>query len=122
MWIYRQSTGEMTDLHGEIIASGCYSGSGDGKNNPAMQDVPCVGPLPCGVYRIGYPRDTIKHGPFALSLVPDPANQMFGRGDFMIHGDSREHPGCASEGCIIMPIDMREKVAASGDKALTVIP
>ena len=121
MWTYRQSTGELSDLHGEIIAAG-YSGSGEGKNNSAMQNVPCVGPIPCGVYRIGYVRDTLEHGPFAMPLVPDAANQMFGRSGFMMHGDSIEHPGCASEGCIILSRAVREAVSASGDKTLTVIP
>ena len=55
-----------------------------------------------------------------MHLWPDAANQMFGRGDFLLHGDSIEHPGCASKGCIIMPRDVRQQVWQSGDRELQV--
>ena len=38
-----------------------------------------------------------------MPLIPSPTNEMFGRSEFLIHGDSLEHPGAASEGCIILP-------------------
>lgn len=117
-WRYSQASGWIAH-DGENVAEG-YSGAGDGKNNPAMQDVPNVGPLPRGSYTIGEPSDTKTHGPYVLHLTPDPANEMFGRSGFLIHGDSVVHPGTASEGCIILPRKVREQVWDSGDRDLEV--
>lgn len=117
-WAYKQNTGWISH-DGTSVAEG-YSGAGDGKNNPAMQDVPNIGPLPVGRYTIGEPSDTKTHGPYVLHLTPDPANEMFGRAGFLIHGDSVVHPGTASEGCIILPRKVREQVWASGDRELEV--
>ncbi len=55
-----------------------------------------------------------------MYLQPDPHNQMFGRSGFFMHGDSLAHPGQSSEGCIVMPEDVRELVAASPDRGLSV--
>lgn len=118
MWVYGQADGRL--ICNAIVAGWGYSGRGKGKNNPAMQSVPGEGPIPQGVYCIGAPFDSLEHGPFALPLTPDAANTMFGRTGFLMHGDSLEHPGCASQGCIIMPRAVREAVANSGDRELRV--
>ena len=125
MWSYVQKTGQL--LHdGEFIATG-YSGYDDpetgqrGKNDPDLENVPDVGPIPAGSYLIGNPVDTLTHGPFVLPLTPDPANQMFGRSGFLIHGDSVVEPGTASRGCIIMARPVRNQIAASRDGMLRVI-
>jgi len=86
-----------------------------------MQAVRDIGPIPEGVYAIGSPQTSIKHGPFAMPLAPDAANRMYDREGFMVHGDSLEHPGCASEGCIILPPDARHAIWDSGDRELRVI-
>ncbi len=98
-----------------------YSGKGAGKNNPLLQEIHNVGPIPEGTYTIGVPHDSHTHGPFAIPLIPDGANEMFGRAGFLIHGDSIEHPGAASEGCIIMPRSVRERIMSSGETTLEVI-
>lgn len=116
IWIYDQKTGQLS----RRVGVG-YSGAGEGKNNPAMQDVQNVGPIPRGVYSIGDPVDTTTHGPFVLALAPDPKNDMHGRSAFLIHGDSISRPGTASRGCIIMPRNVREQVWKSGDNELEVI-
>lgn len=121
MWTYEQSTGRMIRADGEIIGQG-YSGAGEGKNNPAMQTVANVGPLPAGRYYIGEPIDTARHGPYALPLQPAADNWMFGRSEFLIHGDSIPHPGDASEGCIIQLRSVREEIWQSGDHDLEVVP
>lgn len=120
MWTYYQSTGVL-DRDDVTIGVGYSGAEGSGKNNPAMESVPCVGPIPRGTYSIGEPFDSATHGPFAMSLIPDPANEMFGRSGFLLHGDSINAPGTASEGCVIMSRDTRTKVHASGDKRLMVI-
>jgi len=124
-WRYEQKTGrllhyESDEATAERVAIG-YSGAGDGKNNPDMQDVPNVGPLPKGIYTIEAPVDTKTHGPYVMWLVPDPANEMFGRSAFGIHGDSVVHPGTASEGCMIFARTIREKIWTSGDTKLEVV-
>lgn len=119
MWTYRQSTGELTDESGGAIGWG-YSGSPDAKNDPYKQDQHNIGPIPRGLYTIGDPFDSATHGPFAMHLTPDPANEMYGRGGFMIHGDSVKSPGTASEGCVIMPRVVREQVWGSSDHTLMV--
>ena len=119
MWIYEQATGKLSSSETGYLATG-YSGYGYGKNNPGAQSVADIGPIPCGLYAIGTPFDSIDHGPFAMHLWPDAANQMFHRDGFLMHGDSIEHPGCASKGCIIMPREARKQVWASGDRELQV--
>jgi hypothetical protein len=119
MWTYRQSTGDLL-LNGKLVATG-YSGRESGKNNPKMQDVSNTGPLPRGRYVIGAAYDSKSRGPQCIMLIPDAANQMFGRGDFRIHGDSIKSPGSASHGCIIMPRNVRDRIVASPDKVLEVI-
>jgi len=110
----------MLDPAGKILAIG-YAGAGPDKNNPSDQAVRGKGPLPCGLYTILAPVDTMTHGPYVLWLIPDPDNQMFGRSQFGIHGDSIVSPGSASEGCVIMPRFARERIWESEDHRLQVI-
>ena len=117
-WTYYQASGKLSH-DGTDIGEG-YSGAGDGKNNPDMQEVHNVGPLPRGEYTINAPQHTVTHGPYVLPLTPNPANEMFGRSGFLMHGDSVVNPGTASEGCIIMPRHIREQVWSSDDHSLTV--
>jgi hypothetical protein len=99
-----------------------YSGAGDDKNSTSCEDVPNKGPIPRGLYTIqGPPTDTADHGPFVLRLVPEDTNVMYGRSGFLVHGDSIQNPGCASEGCIIMPRFAREAMWNSPDHLLQVI-
>lgn len=123
MWTFSQSSGALTDAGGRHIATG-YSGHGDGLNNPAMQDVPSVGPLPQGLYSLGAPVDHPELGPFAIPLIPHAGNQMFGRDGFYLHGDEVGHVGehLASHGCIVADRPAREAIWASGDHALKVTP
>lgn len=114
-FVYVQETG---DLY-QRMATG-YSGHGAGKNNPALQREPNVGPLPAGYYVVGPPHDSPTHGPLVRPLTPNQHNAMFGRFGFLIHGDSLAHPGDASEGCIILPRTAR--VAIPNGAQLRVIP
>ena len=120
MWVYEQVSGKLFARCGALLAQG-YSGNGVGKNNPSMQAIKGVGPIPIGTYTIQAPQDNTGHGPFAMRLTQDDTNQMFGRSGFMMHGDNIHAPGTASEGCIIMPRDARERVWNSGDNRLEVI-
>ena len=121
MWTWRQIDGLMLAPDGAPGGNG-YSGTREGKNNPAMQDVHNVGPIPCGDYWINAPQNTVTHGPFVLPLLAEKENQMFGRYGFLIHGDSIVEPGTASEGCIILSRQVRQAIWASGDRRLRVVP
>ena len=120
MWTYSQSSGKLTSATGAVTGTG-YSGRGPGLNNPEMQNVKDVGPLPQGHYTFG---DLVAHDPvvgeYAIPLIPSPDNQMFGRGDFFCHGDNPQVNHSASEGCIIMALTVREEIWLSDDHELIV--
>jgi len=121
MWTYAQKTGDLL-RNGQRVGTG-YSGFDNGKNNPSMQAVADLGPIPQGDWTIaGPPINTPTHGPFVLRLEPANGTNLFGRSGFLMHGDSIENPGTASHGCIIMPRSIREHVWQSGDTALHVVP
>lgn len=120
MWTFVQSTGALL-LNGAHFTFG-YSGCGDGKNNPALQGVRQVGPIPCGRWKIvGQPFDSPANGPFCLRLAPNHGTDTLGRSGFLIHGDSLSDPGNASRGCIILPRAIRKAIWASGDVDLLVV-
>ena len=120
MWAYEQKTGAL--LHdGELVEKG-YSGFDEGKNNPSMQALHDVGPIPSGEWKVsGPPTTTAEHGPFVLKLTPSNNTNTFGRAGFLMHGDSLHAPGCASKGCIILSRTTREQVWNSGDWDLDVV-
>jgi hypothetical protein len=118
-WKYIQSNGNLI-FGGKVVATG-YSGFDAGKNNPAMQSVANVGPIPTGKYSIGLPYDSEAHGPVVMRLTPEDGTDTYGRGGFLIHGDSLQHTGSASHGCIILPRPTRMEIAASEDRELEVI-
>lgn len=129
MWVYRQSTGELfwnlaDDPEQPPMAHG-YSGFGVSKDHPNDEGVRDFGPIPRGSYTIeapGFVTSPGPHGPYVLPLVPGPDNDMHGRSGFLIHGDSVEHPGTASHGCIILDRPTRERIWKSNDRSLTVVP
>lgn len=125
MWCYSQRTGQMSNPYKfpTQINLG-YSGHGLGKNNPDAESLHDVGPIPRGYYTIGPPEHVNTpgpHGPFVLRLTPKPGFDLHGRDGFLIHGDSTDHPGAASNGCIVLPRPIRKLIADSGDDELHVI-
>lgn len=121
MWTYVQSTGELLQ-NGQHVDNG-YSGCDDGKNNPSMQAVHDMGPIPQGDWTIiGPPFSTPDHGPNVLRLEPVAGTDTFGRDGFLMHGDSIKLPGTASKGCIIMAANTRLRVWQSQDLDLRVVP
>lgn len=100
----------MTDTNG-------YAGNGAGKNNPDMQGIPNVGPLPIGNYGMGPAQNSPNTGPLTIPLTylngdePFPPNRD--PNSFRIHGDKKgQPPGNASHGCIVTPgPEPRKKIA-----------
>jgi hypothetical protein len=117
-WEYNQQTGNLT-RNSQQVGVG-YSGRGNGWNNPLMEAVQGVGPIPRGRYRIGSQHVHPGKGPVTMALSPVGHN-AHGRTHFLIHGDSIQHPGDASEGCVVLPRPVREAIAASGDTDLQVV-
>ena len=125
-WIrFSQSTGAFSYIgDGNIIfpIGVGWAGNGPGKNNPDMQDVHDVGPLPRGLYDIGDPENNPHTGPYSLRLTPHPENEMFGRSDFLIHGPALDPSrfGQESKGCAILVRPDRERIVSTGAKTLEV--
>lgn len=121
---YVQATGSLTctdDTTGtQTVNETGYAGTGVGRNNPAQQNTPNVGPLPAGSYTMSRGRQGAHTGPQTIDLQPDPANDMQGRSDFRIHGDNAAND--ASQGCIVMPRAVRDVIDAAGGGTLTVVP
>lgn len=119
MWFFSQSSGNVWSDDGKLLVTG-YSGHGEGKNNPDLEAVKDVGPIPKGLYRINKPYDSNRVGKFALPLEPI-EHDCLGRTYFRIHGDSVSDPGNASHGCIVVNRQYRETIFDSGDFILKVI-
>lgn len=98
MWTYSQSTGELKH-DGALIGIGS-AGNGAGLNNPDLQHVPGVGPLPRGMY---FMREVGKELGFWLKpyRTNSPDNRQ---GTFWIHAET------GSEGCIEMPLIVRQRI------------
>ncbi|MEY2884432.1 MAG: hypothetical protein RL490_2156 [Pseudomonadota bacterium] len=124
-WVWHQATGELR-RDGALISRG-YSGKGRGKNNPALQGMQGIGPIPRGRWRMTSVYNSANVGPFTITLhaldeaVPDDVHEATGRSAFRIHGDSIRAPGTASKGCIILPRAIREQLWRSGDRELEVV-
>lgn len=103
MFTYHQRTGKLEHDRLGLIGFG-HSGDPEagGMDNPAMQNVKSVGPLPVGDYTIGPPEDRPQHtGLYSLALTPWPKNVMFNRGSFYIHGGRvGQALGVGGQGCI----------------------
>lgn len=134
MFVFKQSTGQISDYSGAVIGTG-YSGSGKGINNPDMQSVPDVGPIPCGLWVMevivngaGEWTDYKQKKSPVIRLTPKQETETFGRSGFLIHGrEAGEIIGVAeteksSLGCIIQDHQARVSVARNADKLLRVIP
>jgi hypothetical protein len=123
-WTFEITTGKWYDLDGKFVSKG-YAGGNCGKNkegidNPAMEDKPDIGPLPEGWYTFGEVIMESHLGKYAIPLMPDEDNVMYGRKDFYLHGDTTP-PGNASEGCIVQPYTTRYTAYTSDCKRVHVV-
>ena len=119
-WVYNSANGNLSK-DGKLIAVG-YSGHGPGVNNPSLQDQPNVGPIPQGTWSIGIFFDDLGgKGPIVARLAPAQGTDTFGRGGFMIHGDTASRDETASHGCIILDHATRQRIADSDDTEREVV-
>ena len=122
---YSQSTGALVDADKGVVAQG-WAGNGEGKNNPAMQEVHEVGPLPQGLYDLG-PWEQFHPGlgPLVCRLT-QVEGETFGRDGFFIHGasqvlDPAHGYGQESKGCLVLPRSQRELLQKTGVTHLQVV-
>lgn len=118
---YIQRSGAMKNEEGIVIAHG-WAGNGAGKNNPDMQSVHSVGPLPQGLYKVGPWEEKHGHlGPIVAHLE-QVEGETFGRDAFYIHGPSTgSNYGEESKGCIVLPRPYRAIVRALGPDFIRVV-
>lgn len=119
MWYYDRASGVLTNKLGKIYK--VYSGHGEGLDNPSMESVHDIGPLPSGEYEMTAIVDSPHTGPNTIILNPKEENRMFGRSGFRIHGDNANEDFSASNGCIILAGGWkRNEIWTSMDHELTV--
>lgn len=111
-WEYEVATRKFS-LNGTYQFSARYSGRPGYYDDSTKECVAGKGPIPRGVYTIGKPFTHPKTKAWTMRLTPGINNNMCGRDSFMIHGDSQSHPGEASDGCIIVILANRKKIAES---------
>ncbi len=132
-WEYSQTTGQLTYVYINNpmlpdyvqnaipsmripIATG-YSGQMLGLNNPALQGIQSLGPIPQGTYNIGNAYRHSRLGPVTMNLTPTQGTNTFGRSLFRIHGDNPCRCQSASEGCMVLsPRNVRELINNSTDR------
>jgi hypothetical protein len=126
-YCYEITSGKLYSDAGELLDIG-YSGQPPHVNDFAAVGERGIGPIPAGSWVITGVEDSPRTGPFTLILVPDAATtahvQMLDRDpeSFRIHGErEKPPPGYASDGCIILPRAIRERIWDSGDHALDTI-
>lgn len=85
MFVYSQTTGQMRDVFGDLVGTG-YSGFGDGKNAPTLENKVGIGPVPRDGYSISPLWTSYHEGPDVMTLTPDEDTPTYGRSGFLIHG------------------------------------
>jgi len=127
--MYTQRTGQLWCISKKtdkaiIDTKKCYSGAGPGKNNPDLQDIPYVGPVTRGTWTIG-PGYSSPKGTPTFRLWPWAMNEVYDTfrdpASFLIHAESSEHPGEASEGCIVCDKRTRDQISKYGGGTLWVV-
>lgn len=120
MWVYQQSTGNL--YLDDVLKGVGYSGHGVGFNNPSAESLHGIGPIPSTLYTIQPWEAHHTHlGPCVAELLPVDSKSVFSRSEFFIHGDTRVMNHTASDGCIILSLNLRETIRDSGDNQLKVI-
>lgn len=118
MIVYDQKSGHYS-VRGIFLGTG-YSGFGPGLNNPEMENVQNVGPIPRGKWHIERWDDHHgEKGPQVAVLKPVGHN-AHGRSAFLIHGDNSDMNHTASHGCPIANRTIRNALRVSDETELEV--
>lgn len=120
MHVFHVVSGVWEDAVGRIMGRG-YSGFPPHTNDVDSESLHNLGPLPRGLYKMTELIPKSSHGPDAIRLEPLPETEMFSRDGMLIHGErALPPPGEASNGCIILPHEVRLEIWNSGDHLLEV--
>lgn len=115
---YEIKTGKLVAPN--IVGTG-YSGHGDALNDETKTNEKGKGPIPKGLWHLTTWEEHHPHlGDIVIHLMPDSTTETFGRSAFFIHGDNQQMNYTASDGCIILSKDLREKLKDSGETKLLV--
>lgn len=121
-WRYEQSTGRLYRPDGVLFSSG-YSGRDWAANQPVLQHIQNLGPIPQGRYRMtNFFPTTEGRGPKVIKLMPEPGTTTFNRSGFLIHGDNAANDRSGSTGCIIVNGGgNRKAIWDHGDRIIEVV-
>lgn len=108
-------------LNGEEVGQGYSGHPPSGLNNPDMEQVRDVGPIPGGRWLIGTFRSDPHLGPCVAPLTPLIPTDAFGRSGFFIHGDNANGNHSASDGCVILSLDLRERIRTGPVDSILVV-
>jgi hypothetical protein len=122
MWTFQISTGVITDPNGKVITDKAYSGHPPYVNDASATHLKGQGPLPCGLYRIGFAENDPHLGPCIMPLAPIDVPGIGDRGGFYLHGDNAAMNRTGSDGCIVDGHADRVRIASSLDRDLQVVP
>jgi hypothetical protein len=121
-YVYSQRNGRLT-LGNDTIGTG-YSGRGEARNNPAMQNQPKVGPISTGVYVImGRDFDPNTREP-SIEIWPVPPGNSAGRFPaemFRIRCETNPPDGGAA-GDIVLPRAAIDRIETRGRLKIMVVP
>jgi hypothetical protein len=134
MWMYIQISGKLINPAGSVVGIG-YAGGACGDqplavNSPADENQEGIGPLPAGNYIADWQVQVHPRlGNFVIHLEPDALTTQriisYGRdpASFFMHGDNVARAGqkAASDGCIVMSLDVRQGFWGSPDHGLLVV-
>ncbi len=128
-WAYFQASGQLwyvnKTLGMRIFVDKGYSGRKEGLNNPSMQNITDVGPIPQGTYTIQRQQTNWtragKELEASMRLTESPLNLMWDRGGFLLHQGNFSTMN-SSTGCIVLPLETLNLIGNSGDRTLRVKP
>ena len=114
MWVYESSSGSTFRPDGTLLCV-AYSGHGDGLNNPAMQAIPNIGPIPTGEYTLSPFFTHPRLGKLVARFMPKSDNDECHRSGIDLHGDNQYRDHTGSEGCVVMDEPYRLEISQSLD-------
>jgi len=118
-WVYIQRSGELYTPEGRRLAVG-NSGEQAQRDfgRPVLQNIPHKGPIPCGLWKMGF--STYGRGLFTIPLTPV-KHSAHGRSNLCIHGDGVPRFTAEAYGGIVLPENARRRLAGSNVRYLKVI-
>ena len=108
-FFYAVNTGQMYLRAGEdtLEIDRGYSGYKEYRNSVRFEKAKLLGPIPRGVWTVGFGQAHPRLGPQAIPLEIEEGD-IFGRSGFFIHGENGFVNFTASTGCIVLGRSARD--------------